>query len=98
MSEVYEVYATVRLPAGGDTGQVTSGFYVLEDGILTMTTSKGVPVRNAHTGEKYIQKIGPKDSAPDHAKRLTLKIYRMLGRDADGGFNRPLQYPRIGIA
>jgi hypothetical protein len=33
-------------------GQVTIGYYTLADGILTMTDSKGAPVRNTNTGEK----------------------------------------------
>jgi hypothetical protein len=33
-----------------------------------------------------------------NAGRLTLQIYRMLGREIGGGFNRPLNYPRYGVA
>jgi hypothetical protein len=89
--EVHEVYVTVRAPVdAGDPGQVTIGFYTLVDGLLTMTDSKGNPVRNAHTGAKYTHKMQPGDDARKHAGRLTLQIYRMLGRDVSGGFNRPL--------
>jgi hypothetical protein len=40
MLEVHSVYATVRLPkAGEDPGQVTTGYYRIADGVLTMTDS-----------------------------------------------------------
>jgi hypothetical protein len=43
--EVHSIYATVRQPKNGDTAQVTTGYYTLADGVLTMTDSKGEPVR-----------------------------------------------------
>jgi hypothetical protein len=99
MPEVHQVYATVRPPRdAADVGQVTVGYYTLVDGVLTMTDSKGAPVRNSHAGEKYTHKIDKASDAPGHAKRMTLQIYRMLGGDAGGGFNRSLNYRRSGVA
>jgi hypothetical protein len=78
MLEVKSVYATVRLPKDGDTGQVTIGFYTLADGVLTMTDSKGAPVRESQSGDTYLHKMKPGDNAEAIANRLTLEIYRML--------------------
>jgi hypothetical protein len=94
MPEVFHVYATVRLPNGdNDPGQVTTGYYTLADGILTMTDSKGTPVRDLNSGEKVTHKLAAGDDAAVIARRLTMKIHRMLrGESGPAGFNRPLSY------
>jgi hypothetical protein len=100
MPEVHSVYATVRLPKGdNDPGQVTIGYYTLADGILTMTDSKGAPVRDLNSGEKILHTMQDGDDAPAIAKRLTMKIYRMLrGESGPAGFARAINYPAPGVA
>jgi hypothetical protein len=103
MPEAHSVYATVRNPKPGtdDTGQVTTGYYVLVDGVLTMTDSTGAAVRDSHTGEAYTHKIQLGDDAGAIARRLTMEIYRMLrGETAPSvsGFGRAIDYPRSGVA
>jgi hypothetical protein len=85
----------------GDQGQVTTGYYTLVDGILTMTNSEGIPVRGLNGGDKVTHKIEAGEDPRAVAGRLTLKIYRMLrgeGAGAVAGFNRPLGYPVSGVA
>ena len=101
MPEVHSVYATVRPPKVGDTGQVTTGYYTLADDVLMMTDSKGAAVRGLTTGEPVKHTMRPGDEAPAIAKRLTLEIYRMLrGETAQTatGFNRAISYRASGIA
>jgi hypothetical protein len=97
MSEVHSIYAIVRNPNPGDPndqGQVTTGFYTLADGILTMTNSEGIPVRGLSGGNKFTHKIEPGEDPRMVASRLTLKIYRNRNETAGSvpGFNRPLNY------
>jgi hypothetical protein len=104
MPEVLHVYATVRNPTKGrvdDPGQVTTGYYTLVDGVLMMTDSKGAPVHDLNSGEKILHKMQLDDDATVIAKRLTMKIYRMLrGETAPTvtGFGRTLNYPTSGVA
>ena len=88
----------MRNPKGdGDPGQVTTGYYTVADGILTMTDSKGVPVRDLNNGERVTHKLQAGEDPTMIAKRLTMKIYRMMRGDGMAGFNRPLIYPGSGI-
>ncbi len=44
--EIHSVYVTVLQPKDAtDPGQVTTSYYTLADGVLTMTDSKGAAVR-----------------------------------------------------
>jgi hypothetical protein len=98
---VHEVWATVRQPKGdGDTGQVTLGFYTLADDMLTMTDSKGVPVRRTDSGEKIVHKMKEGDDDRRIASRLTLETYHMLRGETAAtatGFGRAINYPKSGV-
>ncbi len=100
MPEVYSVYVTVRRPTNGDTGQFTTGYYTLADGVLTMTDSKGRHVRSTNGGDAYRHKMRLGDDPRAIAGVLTLEIHRMLrGETAQtAGFNRPLKYQPSGVA
>jgi hypothetical protein len=98
MPEIKAVQAIVSNPSPSDpTGRVTVGYYVVKDGLLTMTDSTGAPVRS-RGGDKYEQKIGEGDNVTLIAQRLTMKIYRSRSGNDMAGFNRPLVYPTAGIA
>jgi hypothetical protein len=98
MPDLKSVQAPVSNPSEREpTGRVTIGYYVLQDGLLTMTDSKGVPARS-HGGDKYEQKIGEGDNVTLIAQRLTMKIYRARNGNDMAGFNRPLNYPPLGLA
>lgn len=97
MSEVFEVSAIVSNPIReDDAGRATIGYYVLDGDQLTMTDSQGAAVRSRF-GEKYTHTLEPGQDASQIARRFTLKIHRMaVGSGSD--FNRPLVYPRYGVA
>src|SRR5690242_20290703 len=94
MPEVHQVTAILRNPSGrpGDHGVCTQGYFTIEDGVMTMTTSDGKPVRSSK-GELIKHRLRPGENRNDVAKRLTREVWTMLhGRDPSGGFNRPLHY------
>lgn len=95
MSEIYQVYATVRLPRDDDPGKVTVGYFTLIDGVLTMTNPKGVPARRSN-GEKIQRKIAEGDDPKIIASRLTKEIYHSRSGETD--LNRRLDHSRHGVA
>jgi hypothetical protein len=98
MPDVKQVIVIVSNPTGaGDTGRATIGYYKLEGDLLTMTDGNGTPIRR-RSGDLVKQKLQPGDDAVLIAKRLTMSIYRMARGDGVEGFNRPLSYPKSGLA
>ena len=65
--------------------------------MLTMTNSKGAPVRS-YGGDKYEQKVAEGDNVMLIAQRLTMKIHLSRSGSDMASFNRPLVYPKIGLA
>lgn len=99
------VIATIRgATEDGDPGQVTNGFYVVEDGVLIMTKPDGKP----HSGPdgKPIQNkthrhtLRPGDNPDAIASVLTKKIRReTLGlTEEQESFRGKLKYGPLGIA
>jgi len=97
MPDVKSVTIQVRTPSGpGDTGQVSFGFYVVENGLLTMTDGDGKPVRR-RDGDLMQRKLKPGDDAETIARILT-RNFRMHVQGDSAGFNRRLDYKPLGIA
>ena len=97
MPEVRCVVAVVSNPIGpDDPGRATYGYYILENGLLTMTDGNGDPVRNT-SGDKETHRLQDGEDPDYIAKRRAVKIHRQL-RKNDNGFGRPLRYPPLGIA
>ena len=93
MHEIKSVQAIISNPNPREpAGRVTVGYYILRDGLLTMTDSTGAPVRS-QSGEKYVQRIEDGDVVPLIAERLTLRIYRARNGGDMAEFNRPLNLP-----
>jgi hypothetical protein len=67
----------------------------LQGDVLTMTDVEGVAVRR-RSGEIVKQTLQTGDDPHVIAQRLTLSIYRMSRGDGID-FNRPLNYPNIGV-
>ena len=98
--EVFTVYAQVRAPRGrNDPGAVVEGAFVTDGNTVTLTDRTGNPVRDQH-GKLYTRKIANGDSPKTIAARMT-KDFRSMLRGKDGrvsGFDRPIQYPKFGMA
>jgi hypothetical protein len=93
MSEVQSVTVQVRAPTDNDPGQVTTGYYTVADGILTMTQPNGEPVIGEQ-GERFTQSISADDNVRAIAGLLTRKVRRAIRGETEfqERFRRPLQY------
>ena len=96
--EVKAVFAEVRRPRGTDPGAAVEGRYVVEDGVVTLTTQDGIPVRDEY-GKLYKHTLVTGDIPKQIAARLT-KSFRLKLRGKDGGHvdgfaYGPLRYPKI---
>ncbi|MFY9953780.1 hypothetical protein [Bradyrhizobium sp.] len=90
MSEIKQVTITTRQPIGdGDPGRVEIGFYKITKSMIAMCDEDGRP-----TGKRLA--LGPGDDP----KRIASKLLReqSLRRGGESDFNRPLNYPRSGVA
>ena len=93
MPDVKEAIVQIRAPSGapGDHGQVTSGFYrVDEKGRLTMTDENGVPVRRKN-GELWTHLLRPEEKPEVIARILTKEIRAAIHGDS-AGFHRRIEY------
>jgi hypothetical protein len=102
MPDVKQVTAIVANPNRRDprdTGRVTYGYYVIEDGLLIMTDGDGKGFRG-RSGERVTHKLQPGEEPDVIAQRLTRQIYRALNEEPGqvAGFNRALVYRNNGIA
>jgi hypothetical protein len=79
------------LPAGA----AAEGFYVVENGKVTLTGRDGFPAHDPE-GREYTRELG-KDDNPRQVAALLLRNFRTKVRGARvSGFDRPLVYPRLG--
>jgi hypothetical protein len=96
---IKSVVVTTAKPSGpGDLGQVAEGFYTVANGILTMCTPDGVPLRDDNTGRQVALRLLAGDDEKAVAKKLTLQQYRASNRDQMAGFGRAIRYPDRGWA
>lgn len=93
---VERVVVQVRAPSGNDLGQVTTGYYIVEKGMLTMTRPDGTPVDE----DRFRHQLAADDNARAIAGVLTKQIRReAIGNsEAPEGFNDPLRYDRSAFA
>jgi hypothetical protein len=78
MTEIKHVVGITANPSGGrgDLGQCAEGNYFVEDGILTVRSADGVPLRDANNGERIMHHLAPGEGDEAIAKRLTLRLHR----------------------
>lgn len=94
MTEVRSVIAQIRPANPGDTGQITTGYYVVKGDQLIMTHPDGTPVDEY----RYRHALLPTDREKSIAAVFTKQIRtEMLGEQV-AGFTRSLDYPNLGIA
>ena len=96
--QVFAVFAEVRRPRGTDPGAAVEGRYIVENGVVILTTQDGIPVRDEY-GKLYKHTLVTGDIPKQIAARLT-KNFRLKLRGKDGGrlagFEPgPLRYPKI---
>jgi hypothetical protein len=97
LSDIKHVVVTVRQPSGarGDLGSVAEGFFrVSEDGVLTMVTATGEPLRGV-MGERLTARLDGEHERTV-ASRLVLAHWRSSQDDASDFNSRRLTYPRTG--
>jgi hypothetical protein len=99
--EMHQCCAEIKPPTGDHPGQISYGYFIVVDGLLTMTDAKG-EVAQDDSGKAYTHRLERGDDPHVVACRLTKKLRDALrGTTKDGappaGFNRPLSYPKSGI-
>lgn len=97
MTEVHHVTVQLRGSSPSDPGQVTDGYYIIDDGMVVMTHPDGNPV------DEYMYRapLRAGDSAIAIASVLTKQVRRgMMGltEEQDAFFSRKLNYPKAGVA
>jgi hypothetical protein len=93
---VHRVIIQIRRPSFGDPGQVSEGYYTVQDGVLVMTHEDGEPV----SPDQFRHTLKAGDEPAAIAGILTREVRRyMLGiTKAEEAFGRPLDYGNSGIA
>lgn len=98
---VHHVTVQLRKPVGDDLGQVTEGFYVVQDGVLSLTDDDGDPLMGKN-GVPVVKRhvLKPGDNAEAIARVLTKKARReILGlTETQESFGRKLGYQPNGVA
>jgi hypothetical protein len=90
MPEIKTIWVTIRPSRDdGDPGSAEIGHYSVVDGVVVMCDEAGRP-----TGHKL--RLGPGDNPHTIAGRLTREAWARRATKSD--FNRPLNYPRWGMA
>jgi hypothetical protein len=95
MSEVRQVTVTIKPPKGSYPGQVTYGWYTLQDDVVTLTDREGNPA-GEETGRKFTHRLAPGEDARAIACKLTKELRLALrGNSAPAGFDGPINYPKV---
>ena len=96
MSEVRQVIVTIKPPKGNYPGQVTYGWYTLQDGVVTLTDRKGNPA-GEETGRKFTHKLAPGEDARAIACKLTKELRQALRDNSASvaGFEGKINYPKV---
>jgi hypothetical protein len=87
--EIKSVWMQTSPPIGKDPGYVEIGHYTVTDGLLQIVDEMGKP-----KGKKV--KLEREDNPAKVAGRLTKEAWMKRARESN--FNRPLVYPKMGLA
>jgi hypothetical protein len=93
--KVERVIVTTRTsdPDSGDPGSANIGYYIVEDGLLTLTDQSGTPLKTE--GDKPITAIIEPGVDP---RAVAASLTYRRARNTIDGFNRRLVYPKLGLA
>lgn len=94
MPEVRSVLAQIRPANPGDTGQITTGYYVVDGDQLVMTHPDGQPVDEF----RYRHTMRSNDREQTIAAIFTKQIRTEMLGEIVPGFTRSLSYPKQGLA
>jgi hypothetical protein len=92
---VFTFYISTRRPLGNDPGAIWPGHYTVDGDVVTLTDGDGCPIPSGRTELGFSSKVTGEETADSVAKRLLWRHYRATKSGSD--FNRPLNYPPIGI-
>jgi hypothetical protein len=94
VTEVKKITVQVARPRGEFPGQVTTGYYKVENDMVIMTDKDGNPA-GLETGKSWSRRLKPGDSAHVIAVNLTKALRdEFKGGQAVSGFDRPLDYSK----
>lgn len=91
---IQSVTVQVRAPKDGDPGQVTEGFYTVEDGYLQMVYRDGRSLDDP----KYHVQLPEGANVRAIAGNLTRMIRKEMSGETVDGFNRAISYPKANYA
>jgi hypothetical protein len=95
MSEINKITVQVGRPRGSFPGQVTYGYYKIENNTVIMTDKDGNPA-GLETGKSWSRRLKPGDSAHVIAVNLTKDLRNEFkgGTQTVSGFSGPLDYSK----
>ena len=94
-TKISRVIVTIYPPREDYPGQVEEGHYTNDDGEVTLVSPAGLPLLD-RKGKAFSRKLEQAEDPHQIAGRL-LKQYRE-SKNKGSRFNRPLNYPKLGIA
>ena len=94
-TKISRVIVTIYPPReDGYPGQVEEGYYLREGNVVSLVSHAGVPVRR--NGKTYSKTLGSGEDPHQIAGRLLKELYQ--SRREKNWFNRPINYPKLGLA
>jgi len=96
---VHAITVIVSMPSKKEPlGRLTYGFYIVVDGVLTLTDKNGKPAEDAN-GKRYTHKLQPNESERAVASRMTKDLRKELRKSEPlQGFSGKINYPKRGVA
>ena len=86
---VQEVTVSVRPSSDNDPGEITVGYFIVQDGSVVLTDAAGTPLNDAKP-EVLTDGV--------HPKSIAARMTRAPRSDTRGGFNRKLVNEPLGLA
>jgi hypothetical protein len=109
MSEIKQICITLRRPLGdSDPGMVAYGHYTFKDGIVTLTSEDGTPLKRGMDQKLTTRTVRGTREAPvwsaavlagHDARQVAGRLLhsKVSSEKSGSDFNRPLTYQNLGI-
>jgi hypothetical protein len=96
MATPIHVAIQIAAPSPGlPAGATAEGFYIVENGKVTLTGRDGFPAHDPE-GREYVRELGKNDTPREIAAQLLRAFRTKVRGDRVSGFDGPLRYPRLG--